>query len=35
LPVVLRDYLTHRDEASLLETDELLEKILHLPTSLP
>jgi hypothetical protein len=35
LPVVLRDYLAQRDEASLLETDELLEKILHLPTSLP
>jgi hypothetical protein len=33
--VVLRDYLAHRDEASLLETDEMLAKILRLPTSLP
>ncbi len=34
-PVVLRDYLRHREEASLFESDELLEKIKRLPSSLP
>jgi hypothetical protein len=33
--VVLRDYLAHRSEASLFESDALLEKIKRLPTSLP
>ena len=33
--VVLRDYLRHRNEASLLEADDLLEKIRRLPTTLP
>ena len=33
--VVLRDYLKHRSEASLFETDEILEKIKRLPTTLP
>lgn len=32
--VVLRDYLTHRQEASLFESDEILEKIKRLPTTL-
>ena len=32
---VLRDYLAHRPEASLFESDALLEKIKRLPTSLP
>lgn len=32
--VVLRDYLEHRSEASLFETDEILEKIKGLPTTL-
>jgi hypothetical protein len=33
--VVLRDYLTHRQEASILESDEILDKIKKLPTNLP
>ena len=33
--VVLRDYLAHRDEASLFETDDMLKKINRLPTTLP
>ncbi len=33
--VVLRDYLAHGDEASLLETDDLLKKIQDLPATLP
>ena len=33
--VVLRDYLKHRDEASLREGEEMLEKIKRLPTTLP
>jgi hypothetical protein len=33
--VVLRDYLAHRDEASLFVGDELLKNILRLPASLP
>ena len=33
--VVLRDYLKHRPEASLLESDDILEKIKQLPTTLP
>ncbi len=33
--VVLRDYLEHCPESSLFESDELLEKIKRLPTSLP
>lgn len=35
LQVVLRDYLAHRDEASLFEKDDLLKKIHRLPTTLP
>lgn len=34
-PVVLRDYLKHRDEDSLLESDGMMEKIKRLPSSLP
>jgi hypothetical protein len=33
--VVLRNYLAHRDEASLLETDQLLQKLKRLPAALP
>ena len=33
--VVLRDYLAHRNEASLFEGDEIMEKIKRLPTVLP
>ncbi len=33
-PVVLRDYLLARDEASLFETDPILEQIKGLPTTL-
>ncbi len=33
--VVLRDYLGHRDEASLLTSDEMLKKIRRLPAVLP
>jgi len=32
--VTLRDYLLYRDEASLFEVDELMEKIRRLPTTL-
>ena len=32
--VLLRDYLAHRSEASLFETDQLLEKIKRLPTTI-
>lgn len=32
--VVLRDYLTHRDEASLFQRDHMMEKICRLPTTL-
>ena len=32
--VTLRDYLRHRDEASLFESDQLLDKIKRLPISL-
>ncbi len=32
---VLRDYLAHRPEASLFESDAILEKIKRLPTALP
>ena len=32
--VVLRDYLKHRTEGSLFETDEILKKIKRLPTAL-
>ncbi len=34
LQVVLRDYLRYREESSLFTRDEILEKILRLPTSL-
>ncbi len=33
--VVLRDYLAHRGEASLFESDETIEKLKRLPTTLP
>jgi len=32
--VLLRDYLRYRDEASLFETNEILESIKRLPTTL-
>jgi len=35
LQVLLRDYLRHRGEASLLSKDKFIEQILHLPTYLP
>lgn len=34
-PVVLRDYLLHRSEASLFERDEMMKKIIRLPATLP
>jgi len=33
--VVLREYLAHRDEASLFERDDIMKKIIRLPKSLP
>jgi len=33
--VLLRDYLAHRNEASLFERDEMMDKICRLPTTLP
>jgi len=34
-PVVLRDYLRQRSEASLLEADEIMEQLKRLPATLP